>query len=328
MRKASKACLFLFIFIYNYIYLRSILFYSLYNEMKEFGLIFLLIILALILILFFIIPKAFYKFDFYNKINNSKLKYLFTIFLSIRTILGIALASYLLSNYFYKDIPFYFILIILLAAVIFLSSFKPIAIIEISSILGIIIILLYLLYFHIPIEMNFINNSSFSILPFFYSIFFIFDNFIYLFSNKDNLEFKKSTIILGIIFSLILLITEYGLIIFTSSSSLFINNPIVGFLSFRIAPISRFYGSFDYIYITSITITAIIKLAFYNSIITYSKRIRVILSFILLILSILIYFLIKLNYNNYLYFNFITGILMIGIVIYMIGAYYEIRKNK
>ena len=321
MRKASKACLFLFIFIYNYIYLRSILFYSLYNEMKEFGLIFLLIILALILILFLIIPKAFYKFDFYNKINNSKLKYLFTIFLSIRTILGIALASYLLSNYFYKDIPFYFILIILLAAVIFLSSFKPIAIIEISSILGIIIIFLYLLYFHIPIEMNFINNSSFS-------IFLIFDNFIYLFSNKDNLEFKKSTIILGIIFSLILLITEYGLIIFTSSSSLFINNPIVGFLSFRIAPISRFYGSFDYIYITSITITAIIKLAFYNSIITYSKRIRVILSFILLILSILIYFLIKLNYNNYLYFNFITGILMIGIVIYMIGAYYEIRKNK
>lgn len=328
MRKASKACLFLFIFIYNYVYLRSALFYSLYNDMKDFGFIFLFILLAIILFIFLIIPKSFYKFDFYNKINKSRLKHILSIILYLKIILGISLASYLLSNYFYKDIPFYFFIIILIIAIYILSSFKPSAIIEISYLLGVMLIVLYMFYFHIPIEMSLIYNNKFSFIPILYSLFFIVDNFIYLLSNKENLEFKKNIIVLGIIFSLILLIIEYGMIILTSGTNLFIDNPIVGFLALRIAPVSRFYGSFNYIYIFSITSTAIIKLGFCNSIIDYPKKIKIIISFILLGISILIYFLISNNYNYYLYLNLIASVLIIGIIAYMIGVFYEIRKNK
>lgn len=328
MRKASKACLFFFIFIYNYIFLRTTLFYSLYNYTKEFGFFIIIILLFLLLFIFLLIPSDFYNFNFYRKINKSKVKYLVSVFSILRGILGVGISSYILSTLFYKDVFFFFFIISSSILIYFLSLFKPSNLIEISWIFGFMLLILYLLYFHKLIPLEFSINGGFSYLIIPIIIVFILDNFLCLLSNKDNLEFSKLPIILGILISIILFLIEYGLLVFTSGTKLFQNNPFVGFIALRIAPVSRFYGSFDYIYIFSIGITSIFKLSFYQSLINSKKKYKVIISTIIMILAIGAYYLIKNNYIFYEYSIIIVGILSLIIIIYMIGVYYGFKKNK
>lgn len=328
MRKASKACLFFFIFIYNYIFLRTTLFYSLYNNAKEFGFIIIIILLFLLLALFLLIPNKFYNFNFYKIINKSKMKYLVSSFSILRGILGVGITSYILSTLFYKDVPFFFFIISSSLLIYFLSLFKPSNIIEISWIFGFILMLLYLLYFHKLIPLDFSINGGFSYLLIPMIIIFILDNFIYLLSDKDNLEFSKLPIILGILVSIILFLLEYGLVVFSSGALLFKDNPFVGFIALRIAPISRFYGSFDYIYITSISITSIFKLSFYQSLIDIKKKYKVIATIVIMLVSVGIYYLIKMNYIYFEYSMIIVGLLALIIILYMIGVYYGFKKNR
>lgn len=304
-KRISMVSLFFFILSYNYIWLRTTIFPHFYNTYGVNGIFYILFIAIAIGLFFLILPKAFYKIE-YKEYEKSKYKYFLNAILFIRIALGIAIVGVILYTLFFYDYPLIMSIIGLVLVILIISNSKPSDIIQISTLFGIIGLLLYFFYLYQFIDLDFsLLSFEFKLDNYILYILLaalIFDNLIYLITDKEKLKITKKTVIIGIMISFLLLLFEYSFLILSSGDELFKNNPLSGFQALSIEPISRFNGNFDYIYIVLILTSIIFKMSYFLSIIKNSIKSRIgrIKEILLLVisLSVLIYIFYIINKNN------------------------------
>lgn len=304
-KRISMVSLFFFILSYNYIWLRTTIFPYFYNTYGVNGIFYILFIAMVIGLFFLILPKSFYKIE-YKEYEKSKYKYFLNAILFIRIALGIAIIGVILYTLFFYDYPLIMSIIGIVLVILIISNSKPSDIIQISTLFGIIGLLLYFFYLYQFIDLDF-SLLSFEFKLDNYILYtllaaLIFDNLIYLISDKEKLKITKKTVIIGIMISFLLLLFEYSFLTLSSGDELFKNIPLSGFQALSIEPISRFNGNFDYIYIVLILTSIVFKMSYFLSIIKNSiksrfGRIKEIL-LLLISLSVLIYIFYIINENN------------------------------
>lgn len=337
-KKISMVSLFFFILSYNYIWLRTTIFPHFYNTYGVNGIFYILIIAMVIGLFFLILPKAFYKIE-YKEYEKSKYKFFLNAILFIRIALGIAVIGVILYTLFFYDYPLILSFIGIVLVILIISNSKPSDIIQISTLFGIVGIFLYVFYLYQVI------NLDFSLLSFEFKLdnyvlyillaTLIFDNLIYLITDKDKLKITKKTVIVGIIFSFLLLLFEYAFLTLSSGDKLFRNSPLSGFQALSIEPITRFNGNFDYIYIVLILTSIVFKMSYFLSIINNSiksrfGRIKEIL-FLLTTLSVLIYIFYMINKSSVIISYSISVILFLlcgSILIWFIWVVKNVKKAK
>ncbi|MBQ9124246.1 MAG: oligosaccharide repeat unit polymerase [Acholeplasmatales bacterium] len=304
-KRISMVSLFFFILSYNYIWLRTTLFPHFYNTYGVNGIFYILFIAMVIGLFFLILPKALYKIE-YKEYEKSKYKNFLNAILFIRIALGIAIVGVILYTLFFYDYPLIMSIIGIVLVILIISNSKPSDIIQISTLFGIIGLLLYFFYLYQFIELDFsLISFDFKLDNYILYILLaalIFDNLIYLITDKEKLKITKKTVIIGIMISFLLLLFEYSFLTLSSGDELFKNSPLSGFQALSIEPITRFNGNFDYIYIVLIITSIVFKMSYFLSIIKNSIKSRFgrIKEMLLLLISLsaLIYIFYIINENN------------------------------
>lgn len=320
--KQSRLCLFLFLLIYNYIFLRSIVFPYCYKEYGYNGIWIIISVLALLILLFLILPKEIYNNIYFASYIKSKIKILINIILLIRVILGISIASITLYELFFYKSLYFFIPLAFIIVIFIISKLKPKEIIELSTLFSLVIMLLYSLYIYDFIDLDFylIKKSfdfSFSGVAILFSACLFLDNLLILLSNELNDKPKKAIMISGIAFSVITMLFEYVLLILSSGDYIFINEKYIGYLTLLIEPVSRYNGNFDYIYILFLGCGAIFKFSYLLSIIRQSINIKY--NFFKSIVFIVLFFLLCLLI--YMLYEFINIYLTVIIILLALGLF-------
>lgn len=331
--KMSKISLFLFIIYYNYLPLRFILFPYIYNNYGNAGIFVILSIIIISFIIFLIIPKKIYLFDYLNKFQVSKIKIIIKPLLFIRTILGISCATYILNTMFFSDYPAFLVLAGFIIVISIISNSKPSSVIQISTLFSIAGLMIYGLYFYDFINMDITQIHYYDMNIFIIiliSLGLVIDNLIILLSNKDNLKTNKLTIVSAYIISALIFSCEYLVLILTSGDIIFLDNPLSGFIPLSIQPVSRFNGNFKYVYILMIVVSTVFKFSFYNSIIInknkYSTK-SFIHSIILFALSLFFLSFFKKN-TDILNFLYVPVLVLIILPIWFIKEAKNVRLDE
>lgn len=257
---------------FNYIFLRAIVFPLIYDNYGNNGNIYILLIIAVLILLFLLLPKAFYRTDFNSKYNDSKIKWIINPILILRVVIGVATSILALQRIFYFDYSYIPIIFGIILAIAFISSLKSNEVIQISTLFSIAIILGYLLFLFNYIDIDFnllLKDFRFSgswILVLMVLCLFL-DNLNILISNKEGINLSKGLFILALLSSFVLFSFEYGMLVLTSGDELFRNDNLVGFQALSIEPVSRHNGNFDFVYILMIAVASIFKFSYFMSII-------------------------------------------------------------
>lgn len=323
--RISRVSLFFFVFIYNYIFLRVTVFPYVYNAFKTAGYIVLLLLMLLLSFLFLLVPKRFMKRDFYLEYQKSKIKYITNGLLFLRIIFGISMGCIVLQKLFFHSSPVLFLLLGVVFVLLLISSMKPSEVIQLSTLFGIVIFVSYFLYIYQSIAADFSLlgrglEFKMSYLAPILLICLFFDNCLIFLVNRERLEFSKYTFIFGIIIAMCFLLYEYVVLVVCVGSKLFADDPLVGFYTLSIEPVSRFIGNFDYIYILIVGTACIFKFSFFLSLIKNSlkKKCGIIKNFLLYAIIIglgcVCGWLFNLNTNG-IYFSIIIGFMLGGILL-------------
>ena len=164
------------------------------------------------------------------------------------------------------------------------------------------------------------------------SISFIFsDNLLVLLTDKTNMKFNKSTIILPLITQFIFMMFEIYQMLLSAGDKLFLDYEFIGFISLSFQTTSNYIGNLNFVYLYILTMATIINTSFSFSIIkeSYNLKKNIIVDIFLLIIMISSMLLI-----NNLDFSFIVNILLyvssFGIIlfIWLIKEIYNVRKTK
>ncbi len=320
--KQSRLCLFLFLLIYNYIFLRSIVFPYCYKEYGYNGIWIIICVLALVILLFLVLPKKIYNSSYLATYNKSKIKIPINIILLMRIILGISIASITLYELFFYKSLYYLIPLAFIIVIFIISKLKPKEIIELSTLFSLVIMLLYALYIYDFIELDFYLikksfNLSFSWIAILFSVCLFLDNLLILLTNELNDKPKKLVMIGGISLAMIAMLFEYLLLILSSGNHIFINERYIGYLTLMIEPVSRYNGNFDYIYILFLGCGVIFKFSYFFSIIRQSVNIE--LNWFKMIIFIALFFLLCLLI--YMLYEFINIYLTVIIILLILGFF-------
>ena len=320
--RTSKASLFLFIVFYNFLSLRLFVFPYFYDTYGINGNMYIGIILTIVSILFMIIPKKVFNYNIFNLYIKSKFKYFYNMIIFLRIILFIIILSYIIHEMFYKNIMPIFLIIGLLIPIIILSKLKPYEVIEIYTFFGILSLLFYSIYIsnftNVDVFMLFRNfefkPNLFMIILF--SLIIFFDNLLLILS--DNVSLTKNNMLLslgicGMIFSF-----EYILFSLTAGDILYKGKLFSGLMVFSISPISRFNGTFDFVYIFILTTSSIFKNAYMLSLTSYTNNSKNIYYSAICIISILCFA------CYFLFFNYINKLIFTMMIVLMLSGIFSI----
>lgn len=320
--RVSRVSFFFFILTYNYLLLRAIIFPYLYNNYGVNGYIYIGIILFIVLLFFLALPKKVIDYNLLEKYKNSKLKYLFNTILLLRIVFGAYYGAMTIGYLFFKNTNYYILAFGLFLLIYILSSLKPSDVIQISTLFGIVILIIYLTYMLGNVSPDFSMLYlfyDFKILPyiFIFPILLIGDNILLLLCNKDDFVFSKKTFSFGIFVTFLFFCFEYVNLVLTSGDIYYKNMEYLGFVPLQIKSVSRYLGSFEYVYILLITASSVFKFSYFFSIVkeSYSfKKINENIVYILIILfiSLLVLFI---NYYN-LFVNVLT--IFVGVCFFML----------
>lgn len=273
--KVSKVSFFFFILTYNYLLLRALVFPYLYNECGVNGYIYIGIILLIILLFFLVLPRKFISIDLLEKYRNSKIKYLVNIILLLRIGFGAYYGATTISYLFFKDTSPWILVIGLCLLIIILSSLKPSDVIQITTLFGIVILIIYLAYMLSFVSPDFsaiylLYDFKMKPFVFLFSMLLIGDNYLILFCNKDEFEFSKKTFLIAISITFLFFCFEYMSLSLTFGDFYFKNMNYIGFIPLGIKSVSRYFGNFEYVYILLITASSVFKFSYFFSIVKYS----------------------------------------------------------
>lgn len=323
--RISRVSLFFFVFIYNYIFLRVTVFPYIYNAFKTAGYIILLLLMFLLCLMLLLVPKRFIHRDFYSAYHKSKVKYITNGLLFLRIVIGISMGCIVLQKLFFHSSPFPFILLGVVFVLMIISSMKPSEVIQLSTLFGIVIFVSYVLYLYQSIAADFSLlgrelEFKMSYLAPILLICLFFDNCLIFLVNKEQLEFSKYTFIFGIFVAMCFLLYEYVVLIVCVGSELFADDPLVGFYTLSIEPVSRFIGNFDYIYILIVGTACIFKFSFFLSLIKNSLKKKcgrfknAVLYALIIGLGCVCSWLFNWNANG-VYFSIVIGFMLGGILL-------------
>lgn len=221
-------------------------------------------LIAMTLILYIIIPKP--NKNLLRLIRKSIIfKSFLVMYLFIDVILVMTISSDSLSRFFYQGYPPQLFGIILLIFIVLISKYNIISIINSSYLFFVVVIPLILFNFfsHYDLfdisELRLANKDDVNLKLIVLLLYLTLNNMTYfLFSSyvKGNIKF--------IIFIPLLVCVIYQTIESLALVSLFGDSLImydgVGFLTYNIEPSSTFIGNFDFVYIYTITASAIFKI--------------------------------------------------------------------
>lgn len=336
LRQTSKISLFLFLLNYNYIFLRLIIFPYMYVEYSYMAYLYIAIIIVILLLLFLFIPKVVYKTNLNEKYKNSKFKHIYNIILLLKNILYIYIGSLLIQRIDYDMLSIYYFIIAISITVLLVSRLKSNDVIELSTLFVMAAIGIYMLAFLHMVDVDFSGLRSFKFklpnVPFYLILLSIFsDNLLVLLTDKTNMKFNKSTIILPLITQFIFMMFEIYQMLLSAGDKLFLDYEFIGFISLSFQTTSNYIGNLNFVYLYILTMATIINTSFSFSIIkeSYNLKKNIIVDIFLLIIMISSMLLI-----NNLDFSFIVNILLyvssFGIIlfIWLIKEIYNVRKTK
>ena len=333
MPKLSKISFFLFVTIYNYLWLRIILFNNFYNSYGNMGFWYGLLIIGIVFIILLSIPKRLFEKDYKDAFKKSKIKYLYSVFLILESILGLCFCAYLLSQILILEANPLIVLTFLVLTIGFLSKLIPYQIMEISTIFNIvgylILIVSMIAYPSVDISILFpLGELNIGVIVFF-SLMVLADNFSLLI-NKEGIKFNKYIFIFAILFALLMFALEYMVVICSVGEEFLKGVNWVGFVCLSIKPVQKYIGNFDFAYIYYIIVCCIFKYSYNLSIIRNSFAIKnwvmgVIISFLLIVSCLIIYLLVPMNNQ---YFSYGTILLLISsfIFFWMLKECYLVKQ--
>lgn len=335
MQKGSRLGLFLFILNFNVLTMRVFIFPYLYQEFGVMSYLYILIMIFSLGVLFLVIPKRVYEFDFTEKYKNSRFKLFYNVLLIIKVILTIYIASLIIKEIDYISYNiFYFIVGITISALL-VSRLKNSEIIEISTWIVMIAIVLYMLAFlhTVDFDTSLIRVFDFKLPKFALYLLIIMiycDNLLLLLTNKERYQFKKSTIILPIILQFIFLSFELFQLIFSVGETFFLDYEWVGFVSLSFQDVSDYIGNLDFVYLYICTMASVLNTSYVLSTIRHSLN-KAKLSFDIIVFILVIggcYGLIFVPLGITLKILFYISILG-GVLIFWIGReYIHARKAR
>lgn len=303
MTKLSKVGFFLFVLNFNYLWLRIIVFNYFYNNFGNMGLIYGLILTAIVLVLICVIPKKIINTDFKNSYNKSIFKYLYGFIIFIETVVGLSIVVYMLHKIFISDSNYLILLSLLCLCIGFISNNQVKDIMEISTLFSIIgygLFFISLIYFPsidysllLPIKYdNPIVLILFSLM--------IFGDNLKILINKENIKINKWLFVIPIIIAILLFCLEYFILIGNAGTIIFKDIYWVGFICLSLEQVTKYIGNFDFIYIYLILVCSIFKFSlnmnlFRETIKNKSNIINLGIGIILFICCLLIYRFIKIN---------------------------------
>lgn len=277
MMKLSRVSLFFFILIFNYLSLRVIVFPFMFNNYTTSGALYIIVFLFSVVPFFAFLPKRILNNNYFISYQRSKIKYLYNSILFIRIVFGIVISAFVLNKIFFVDYSIFWLLGGFFLVLFIISTLKPHEIIQIGTLFSILTTFIYIFYVYNYINLDFqllFDNLSFNfdfmlfIIP--YCI--IFDNLSLLLVLGKNATIKKSTIVGALTLAILFFLFEYLNLSLISGDTLFLNNPMVGFIALSIEPVSRYNGNFDYIYILMIGVCSIFKFSYFFSLINNSTK--------------------------------------------------------
>ena len=267
MYKLSKVSFFIFTFFYNYLWLRILLVRYLYNDFKESGWLILLIIIVMISFILIILPKKILNFNYLHFLDIMPIKVIYTLLniLEVGMLIGFGV-NVLSKEFIIESNPFIMILVVSIC-IMLIGKLKHFEIINLSTLFYLfgVVLIVFSLFFVTNInkevyDLFIVNNSNF-LSAILLGLIIVINNF-KIILNKEGLYFKKNVFIIAVIFSLLFLLIEYGLLIIRAGGILFKDINHVGFLCLSFMPVTRYLGDFNFIYIYLIIISLVFKSGF------------------------------------------------------------------
>lgn len=335
MTRLSKVSFFLFVTVYNYLWMRIILFYFFYNHFGSMGLYFTALLAVIVLLFLVLVPKKLMNKNYREEFKKSIFKYIYVAFILLESIFGVSYCAYLLSTIFIPDANFFYVLIVISLALIFLSKRKTKDIMEIATLFIIVgyVILLITLFVYPNLDFTLLlplKEINYWLLPLF-ALMVLGDNFTLLI-NKDGLNFSKMQFILAIGVAFCFFALEYFLLICNAGAEFFKGLDWVGFICLSVEPITQYFGNFDFAYLYYIVLCCIFKYAFGISLVREniqmnSKAMSILLLIILAVLGSICFMWIPMD-STFMFFVFCLLVLSFSIFFWFLKECYHVRKTK
>lgn len=261
--------LFLFVLFYNYIYYNFFLTKELYSQFGSSTYIIYLLGIILVIVMTLLIPKVI-ESNFFLVINKHLIiRLLLGIYYLFKAFTIIVISGYLLvDNFYFNQNGLFFIFGFLVIACI-ISRLNLVGIINMSTIIYIMIIPFAVMsYIFLP-SLDLTNVLPVKLVPknFFFLLFFfigIVDTFtLFQANNCTKKQVNRKWLCLGIICSYLVLAIECFFLSISASISYFSDSIWIGFTILRIQRYYEYVGSFDFVYIYIISVTCILKCAYY-----------------------------------------------------------------
>lgn len=332
MPKLSRVSFFLFVFFYSYLWLRTIIFNYFYNNFGTEGFVLGLVMLLIVGVLMFFVPKKINKLNWNNLLKKSGIKWLLTIINVLEIVFLTCYVSLYLKDVFINQSNLIILVIFLGIVIIYVSNMKSNEVIDMSTlfyIFGIVLIVIsFMIMPKIETEYLFISGSGGRKGLLIMSGFLFLDSIKLSLVDKEKIKYNSS---LPFICGILLMLIEYGLLIMMAGDKTFIGLDYVGFLKLSFMPVTKYFGDFNFVYIYLMVVCLVFRSAFNLSVIKenikVNKTIINLILFSLIVGSSLI--LLKNMPINGLYKCVILIVyLMVFVFIWMIWECNYVRKSK
>jgi hypothetical protein len=231
--------------------------------------------ILILTILFLLIPKRIYEYDFNQRYKNSKFKHVYNALIIFKAIITIFIGSSIIKEVDYVSYNIYYFIVGFLFVSLLVSRLRNSEIIELSTWLVIVAILLYLLAFlhMVPFDISLLRVFKFEVpdISFYLLTLLIYsDNLLILLANKEKYKVKKKSIIFPIVLQFMFLSFELFQIIFSAGEILFLDFEWVGFISLSFQKVSDYIGNLDFVYLYISSMAIVINSSFMISTVRHS----------------------------------------------------------
>lgn len=267
MYRLSKISLVIFTLFYNYLWLRILFVYYLYNNNHFNGWMLAFILLVIVSIILIIIPSKIFNYNYIVTLNKTRFKLIYQLINIFEIAILVNYCSYLLSDKLIPNGNNFIIMFIFVVGIMFVGKLKSYEIINLSTnyyLLGIILIIFSLFLgvnFNKEIYDLFVLdiNNSLSVIG--VGLIVIMNNF-KIIIDKNGLYFNKKNYVLGVVLGMTTSLIEYGILLIKSGHIMFSGIDNVGFLCLSFMPVTRYLGDLNFIYIYLIIVSLVFRCGF------------------------------------------------------------------